>query len=151
MFTIIAASSLSADYAPKADRDGSEQEAPVSASAESDALAAKRRTEASQGSESVFGDYEEFDDEELIDDEDLIDDTSGVDPAPVDDETWTTTSETAPQKVSETIIERPKGESRLTPVSRKRDGNPLQRQATPEDAKRQAAQLAKLRRGRKPD
>ena len=151
--TIIAASSLSADFAPRAERDGNDEAVSSSASAESDALAAKRRAEAaelSESEESVFGDYEGEDD-----DEDLIDDTMGVDTTPVEDEPWEIGSETAPDEDFETIIETPAGEGRLTPVAGKLGGrsgaNPLQREVTPEDKKRQAAQLTKLRKNRKPN
>lgn len=149
----IAASSLSTDFAPKANDADGEVLVEASASSESDALAAKRRPEAQQSEqsevseESVFGDYE------AVADEELIDDTAGFDPTPADDETWTITSETSQRQVSEMINPLPISEGRLTPVTRQLGGdkasgagsNPLQRTATPEDAKRQAAQLKKLR------
>ena len=146
----IAASSLSTDFAPKANGADGEVMVEASASSESDALAAERRAEAQQSGqneESVFGDYE------AVADEELIDDTAGFDPTPADDETWTITSETSQRQVSEMINPLPISEGRLTPVTRQLGGdkasgagsNPLQRTATPEDAKRQAAQLKKLR------
>ena len=149
----IAASSLSTDFAPKANDGESEPLVEASASSQSEALAAERRAEAQQSEESEVSEESVFGDYEALADEELIDDTAGFDPTPADDETWTITSETSQRQVPQTISKLPISEGRLTPVTRQLAGdkasgvgsNPLQRIATPEDAKRQAAQLKKLR------